>query len=292
MEAEASIFESQAAQNEQVKASWTAQISQKEEMKMREKAERPSTIVPEETGKSACQNFDGEDCAYEQRRRLQANQFRMWAQAQVLEKQAKLDAEKEADRQSAEYLRGVENACKALESKHMEEQNDKLNDMVRYNQMLAEEKRRKEREDREREQEANLAEIQGALNDPYLVEDASVSQSSMPGRVRKDHFKGMGPEAIKEMSSENRRLAEEKAESLRREMEENRAYAQNLQTVTEQLTLNHISMEEHKKSEMLKHRSILESQRTELHQKNAKGRQQAQGEMGKEFFGAFGTSNR
>ncbi len=87
--------------------------------------------------------------------------------------------------------------------------------MVMYNKRLAEEKKRAEQERKEAEQKANRAEVEGQLSDPYLVEDLATAASTKPGRVRKDMFKGYGPDATKKMCEENKRLAEEKAEKLR-----------------------------------------------------------------------------
>jgi hypothetical protein len=252
----------------------------------------PQTIIPEETGKSGCQNFDGEDTAFEQRRRLQAQQFRLWAQAQMSEKQNKIAQEKEDDMKQYEYLKQVEDACKEMEGAHMNEQYNARMEMVMYNKKLAEEKKRAEKERKDAEQKANLAEIEGHLNDPYLVEDAAMGASVKPGRVRKDHFKGMGPEAAREMCEENKRLAEEKASKLQAEKDEDRAYARNLQNITEQLNMQHYQQDELKRAELMKQKAALEAQRGELSAKNAKDKEASRGTVGAEFFGNFGSSVR
>jgi len=292
LEAEASIFEQQSAQNQEMAQSWRAQAAQREEMKRREKKGRPAAIVPEETGKSGCQNFDGEDSAFEQRRRLQAQQFRQWAQAQIVEKQGKKDAEKDEDYKTAQYLKEVENACTLMEGEHLDNQARARQEMVMYNRMLAEEKRRKEQESRNADQKANFEEIQKALDDPYLNTELAAQSSSMPGRARKDNFKGMGPEAVREMSEENRRLTEEKAAARKKEKEDDLADAANMRNISDQLNMQQYELEERKQQEVQKQKAFLESQKQELSIKNAQGREAAKGVVGKEFFGAFGSSNR
>lgn len=260
-------------------------------MKRKEKTEKPKTIVPEETGKSGCQNFDGEDGAFEQRRRLQALQFRQWAQAQMSEKQNKMTQEKEEDYKTAQYLKDVEEACKEMESSHLNEQYSAQMEMVMYNKRLAEEKKRKEKDLKDAEQKANLAEIEGQLNDPYMKEDKSLAASET-GRMQTDNFKGMGQEAVQAMCEENKRLADEKNRLLRAEKDEDYAYAQHLQNITEQLNVQHYEQEESKRGEQAKQRNFLENQRGELANKNALGRQAAQGEVGAQFFNNFGSSVR
>ena len=87
-------------------------------------------------------------------------------------------------------------------------------EMVMYNKRLAEEKKRKEKDLKDAEQKANLAEIEGQLNDPYMKEDKSLAASET-GRMQTDNFKGMGQEAVQAMCEENKRLADEKNRLLR-----------------------------------------------------------------------------
>ncbi|KAJ3037094.1 Protein Tax-1, partial [Rhizophlyctis rosea] len=177
------------------------------------KNERPPrcSSADNRCGISACQTFEGEDLASWERRRLQKEQMRVWAEQGAWEKRKERWREEEERRKYEEYQ--AEISAKTLELQKAVEQasQEQAKRDRETNLQLAEQRRLKEAADRHREEELSLREIESQYNGTFLTERPDVFCIGGGHQVRVEEFKGITPEQhyyILQMQEKQRREAE------------------------------------------------------------------------------------
>lgn len=146
-------------------------------------------------GVSSIQVFEGEDTLAKETKKAMKGQFRVWTQQQVDEKDLRTWAQREDDRAYGE--RQEEMTVKAHEiAKALEGERKRIAvDTAYFNKALSEQKKMEGHLNKFREQQANIAEIQQALDSDLLTEAlASTVNANDPSRYKNDHMKGLLPE--------------------------------------------------------------------------------------------------
>ncbi|CAH0397179.1 unnamed protein product [Chilo suppressalis] len=164
-------------------------------------------------GLSSAQKFEGEDLAYEERRKLMAAQKNSWLEQQVQERKS---AEEERKKAEAAYMMAIKaRDARASELDQMERDcRYRLGQAnLRYNEALAAEKKQLEQLMKEQEEADNTAEMYNHLTSDMLTENPDVAKSAL-GKNRAIGFmyKGMNEEELKKFyAAQKEQMAAAKA---------------------------------------------------------------------------------
>ncbi|RVE49680.1 hypothetical protein evm_005655 [Chilo suppressalis] len=164
-------------------------------------------------GLSSAQKFEGEDLAYEERRKLMAAQKNSWLEQQVQERKS---AEEERKKAEAAYMMAIKaRDARASELDQMERDcRYRLGQAnLRYNEALAAEKKQLEQLMKEQEEADNTAEMYNHLTSDMLTENPDVAKSAL-GKNRAIGFmyKGMNQEELKKFyAAQKEQMAAAKA---------------------------------------------------------------------------------
>lgn len=179
---------------------------------------------------SGCQKMEGEDLTGDDRRRRQREQLDRWAREQMAEKENR-DAQERADQREWErrYLENDRLMCEIEERQQMarREVRERMNE---ENNRAANEKRRRDAEEKQDQWDMDRSEIEATTRGPFMSESRSQAIGHDGRRVVQD-WKGMSDEEKLQVIEERRnqlmenqrRRAEEAARERREEMERQRA---------------------------------------------------------------------
>ncbi|MCJ8734435.1 hypothetical protein PDJAM_G00235340 [Pangasius djambal] len=162
-------------------------------------------VLKKQEGVRILPGLAGEDLGSEDRTRRQREQLRDW----TLQQQQELDQAKELQKlQAQQYDQSrltLDN--RALELQKMEEEHKRTTNIATkdFNRALAVELRERRERERCQEEENNRTDILNHLQGELLSENTQRS-----ARVRRDCYKGMTPEQIREFTNCQRQQAEEK----------------------------------------------------------------------------------
>ncbi|XP_045453377.1 RIB43A-like with coiled-coils protein 2 [Melitaea cinxia] len=179
----------------------------------------PRASDGEPVGLSSAQKFEGEDLAYEERKKIMAAQKNAWLEQQVQERKA---AEEERKQAEAAYMMAIKaRDARAGDLDKLEREcRYRLGQAnLRYNEALAAEKKQLEQIMKEQEEADNAAEMYNNLTSDMLTENPDVAKSAL-GKNRAIGFmyKGMNQEELKKFyAAQKEQMAAAKA---KREAEE------------------------------------------------------------------------
>ncbi|XP_023942715.2 RIB43A-like with coiled-coils protein 2 [Bicyclus anynana] len=170
-------------------------------------------------GLSSAQKFEGEDLAYEERKKIMAAQKNAWLEQQVQERKAAQEERKQAEAAYMMAIRARDERAGELDKLERDCRYRLGQANLRYNEALATEKKQLEQILKEQEEADNTAEMYNNLTSDMLTENPDVAKSSL-GKNRAVGFmyKGMNQEELKKFyAAQKEQMA---ANKVKRENEE------------------------------------------------------------------------
>jgi len=177
-------------------------------------------------GVSSLKIFDGEDLTYGDRKRIQALQQKDWIEQQIREKQERIRAEKEAERNFANQTLQLNGMRGALEEDFAQRQKIMQKAYMETNKTLAQEKADRDRAIREKEDLDKKNHMEYNTANDFYTENTATCQSQLADhRVIPYHWKGMNEHQRKEILSEQEKQRKETENIKNIKKEEERLYA-------------------------------------------------------------------
>ncbi|RKP01548.1 hypothetical protein CXG81DRAFT_25760 [Caulochytrium protostelioides] len=179
---------------------------------------------------AALQRFDGEDERQRERKRLQAEQNRVWAQEQQYAKQQAREAERAREREAEALDAAIAAQQQLLSHAYESQRQQQQREQQALNAQLAVQRRAEEHAQREQQRQMERDEVERAINSALLTESAGRPTVTASGRaVRMDHYKGMTDAEIAEIARErDRQYAQQQQQQLaERRQQEEEAHQQN-----------------------------------------------------------------
>jgi len=177
-------------------------------------------------GVSSLKIFDGEDLTYGDRKRVQALQQKDWIEQQIKEKQEKLKAEKEAERNFANQTLELNSMRKGLEEDFHSNKKVAQKAYSEANKTLAQEKVDKDRVAVKKEDLDKQTHLEYNTGHDFYTENTDTCQSQLaPHRVIPYHWKGMNEYQRKDILNEQEKQRKEADNIKKLKQEEERLYA-------------------------------------------------------------------
>jgi hypothetical protein len=176
-------------------------------------------------GASGLQKFEGEDLDQPNRKALQQEQQRKWAQQQVDEKLTKKWMEGEANRLYEERAEETNYRNFQIEQNIAAQRRQMFVNTADFNKAMAEQKRREQLRDRNLQTQKNLEEIHNMLNSDYLNEREG-TVTALGEVVKAERFRGLTAEQRAKIVAEQQRQREELQRRRLQEAEEERQWGQ------------------------------------------------------------------
>ena len=184
------------------------------------------TVQKDKIGVSSLKIFDGEDLTYGDRKRIQALQQKDWIEQQIREKQERIKAEKEAERNFANQTLELNGMRKCLEEDFQHRQKIMKKAYLEANKTLSQEKGDKDRAEREKEELEKQNHLEYNTAHDFYTENTETCQSQLaPHRVIPYHWKGMNEHQRSEILSEQDKQKKEAENIKNLKKEEERLYA-------------------------------------------------------------------
>eukprot|EP00798_Chlamydomonas_sp_ICE-L_P013944 gene13944-19880_t len=244
-------------------------------------------------GPSSMQKFHGEDLSAGDRKAAQLEQARNWWEEQAAQKAAQKAAEKESDMAYAEltkYHDYLQQDAKAQETSLRRDMNKATLDI---NMKLAEERKRREAQERNSNLASNMAEQDAVFNSPLMTEDPALAASSQSAyRVRKDHYKGMS-EAEKQaiLDTQLAQMEENKARKAAKDLEE-QMFSKLQVDVNRAMNEQARRVDDFKKIQMDRASEVLKKQMAEKEARDKGQNDLYRNKIAPDYFTQFGTSHR
>mmetsp|Transcript_64830 Transcript_64830/g.115339 ORF Transcript_64830/g.115339 Transcript_64830/m.115339 type:complete len:375 (-) Transcript_64830:715-1839(-) len=244
-------------------------------------------------GPSSIQMFEGEDVTKPERKKIMAQQVRVWTQQQVDEKDVRKWAEYEDRKEWEDAEEDMNQKAHEMAKALATERRRIAEETALYNKSLSEQQKMQMHRDKFREQQANMAEIQQALDSDLLTESlAPTVNSNNPHRYKPDHMKGLLPSHRQQIQDEQEQQRQNNAERRRLEGKQDR-------------TLD-IQMAQQRRMAQILDRQQMRERRSESKKLQEDRRQQAyeaaerkntlnklySNDVGEEFHARFGSSIR
>jgi len=177
-------------------------------------------------GVSSLKIFDGEDLTAGDRKRIQALQQKDWIEQQIREKQEKLRAEKEAEKNFSQQTFELNGMRKELEEDNNWRKKTMQKAYMEANRTLAKEKDDRDRTALTKEDQDKQMHMQYNPNNDFYTENTATCQSQLADhRVIPYHWKGMNEHQRKEILSEQEKQRKETENIKTLKKEEERLYA-------------------------------------------------------------------
>eukprot|EP00944_MAST-04C_sp_MAST-4C-sp1_P014065 g14065.t1 len=163
-------------------------------------------------GPSSMQMFSGEDLRKGDRIKMQQMQMRDWTEQQKAERASKKQADADEAKSYFNYMKQVEGLRNEMEKKEAEEKMQQEILLAQENANLRDQRAQRDLEYKQMQRNLDQETANYTLNNPMLLERRDQAKSRFPGRVRRDHWKGMTVNQLKDIQMENERIiAENKA---------------------------------------------------------------------------------
>ena len=140
---------------------------------------------------SGLQKFDGEDLDEQTRRHRQKEQVKVWTQEQLFEKTERKRQEMEESGRYDQFVVSMTRSLAALEKEQQHQKVLKAKEDKDFNHRMAEENKQRKLNDKKKETEANILEIQSQLDGTFLCERPDVYNIGHGHKARVDNYKGM-----------------------------------------------------------------------------------------------------
>ena len=164
---------------------------------------RPKWTDDDVVGASSMRRFAGEDLFNGDRRKMQAHQMKDWCnQIQAEKLIAKQKEQDEANRHS-KYLMDVDSVREEMHQIEVEQRMADNFSCAETNAQLAAMRKAEREEERLSQKRMDYVHSQTIENDPMMRESRDQGESTVPGRVRRDHWKGMTVSQLQAVQAEN-----------------------------------------------------------------------------------------
>jgi len=180
----------------------------------------------QKVGVSSLKIFDGEDLTYGDRKRIQALQQKDWIEQQIREKQERIKAEKEAERNFANQTLQLNGMRKAIEEDYTDKHKTMQKAYMETNKALAQHKIDNDRVAREIEDSDKQRHIEHNTGNNFYTENTETCQSQLaPHRVIPYHWKGMNDHQRSEVLHEQDKQRKETESIKKHHQNEDKLYA-------------------------------------------------------------------
>jgi len=180
----------------------------------------------QKVGVSSLKIFDGEDLTYGDRKRIQALQQKDWIDQQIREKQERIKAEKEAEKNFAGQTLQLNSMRKALEDDYTVKHKTVQKSYMETNKALSQQKIDNDRVAREVEDADKQRHIEYNTGNNFYTEDTQTCQSQLaPHRVIPYHWKGMNDHQRSEILHEQDKQRKETDSIKKLHKDEDKLYA-------------------------------------------------------------------
>ena len=164
---------------------------------------RPKWSDDDVVGPASMRCFAGEDRHVGDRRKMQAAQMKDWcAQMQAEKLQVKQRKDEEMLKHS-QYLMDVDAVRNEMNKIEMEQRMADNYSVAETNQQLAQMRQAERRQEVALQKQLNEIHNKSIENDPMMRESRDQAISTVPGRVRRDHWKGMTVSQLQGIQAEN-----------------------------------------------------------------------------------------
>lgn len=159
-------------------------------------------------GPSSMQIFAGEDLRKGDRIKMQQMQMQDWTEQQRHERAQKKQEEKDEDMSYHNYMSKVDALRQEMEKKEAEDKMQQEVLIAQENASLQQQRSERDADYRNMQKQLDLETSNYMNNNPMLLERRDQAKSRFPGRVRRDHWKGMTVNQLREIQMENEKIIE------------------------------------------------------------------------------------
>ena len=164
---------------------------------------RPKWSDDDVVGPASMRRFAGEDRHIGDRRKMQATQMKDWcAQMQAEKLQVKQRKDEEMLKHS-QYLMDVDAVRNEMNKIELEQKMADNYKVAESNQQLAQMRQAERQQEVALQKQLNEMHNKTIENDPMIRESRDQAISTVPGRVRRDHWKGMTVSQLQSIQAEN-----------------------------------------------------------------------------------------
>ena len=164
---------------------------------------RPKWSDDDVVGPASMRRFAGEDRHIGDRRKMQATQMKDWcAQMQAEKLQVKQRKDEEMLKHS-QYLMDVDAVRNEMNKIELEQKMAENYKVAESNQQLAQMRQAERQQEVALQKQLNEMHNKTIENDPMIRESRDQAISTVPGRVRRDHWKGMTVSQLQSIQAEN-----------------------------------------------------------------------------------------
>jgi len=164
---------------------------------------RPKWSDDDVVGPASMRRFAGEDRHIGDRRKMQATQMKDWcAQMQAEKLQVKQRKDEEMLKHS-QYLMDVDAVRNEMNKIELEQKMVENYKVAESNQQLAQMRQAERQQEVALQKQLNEMHNKTIENDPMIRESRDQAISTVPGRVRRDHWKGMTVSQLQSIQAEN-----------------------------------------------------------------------------------------
>lgn len=242
--------------------------------------------------------FDGEDLRAPERAALQAAQMREWGREQAEERARRAREEKEEEERFAAFSMRAAEAASSYERDASNAKRQRAAALARENAALAEAARVAREEERRAEAAGpdTRSMLPAGLGEER-VEDGDASATLGPGRIRRDHFRGMSEEQLHRMRVEQARQSAEAEAAQRRARAAAERDEEDRREEMRGVARYEAAAAEEKRRRQQEHLAALQRQMADEQRRKQDERKMRMGlaggaDMTDDFFGKFGQSDR
>ena len=244
-------------------------------------------------GAASIQVFQGEDLTLPERKKIMAQQVRVWTQQQVDEKDVRKWAEYEDRKEWEDAEEDMNQRAHEMSQALARERRRIAEETSLINNSLSEQQKMQMHRDRYREQQANMAEIQQALDSDLLTESlAPTVNSNNPNRYKPDHMKGVLPSHRQQIQDDQEQQRQDNAERRRLDSKQDRTLDIQMAQQRRMAQILDRQQQRERRGESKKLQEDRRQQAYEAAERKNTLQKLYSNEIGDEFHGRFGSSIR
>ena len=133
-------------------------------------------------------------------------QMRDWTEQQKNEHAQKKQEEKDEDMSYSNYMSQIDALRQEMEKKEAEDKMQQELSLAQENALLHQQRSKRDSDYKNMEKRLDLETSNYMNNNPMLLERRDQAKSRFPGRVRRDHWKGMTVNQLKDIQMENEKI--------------------------------------------------------------------------------------
>jgi len=244
-------------------------------------------------GPSSIQMFEGEDVTKPERKKIMAQQVRVWTQQQVDEKDVRKWAEYEDRKEWEDAEEDMNQRTHEMAKALAKERRRLAEEAAIFNKSLSEQQKMQNHRDRFREQQANMVEIQQALDSDLLTESlAPTVNANNPHRYKPDHMKGLLPSHRQQIQDDQEQQRRDNAERRRLDSKQDRTLDIQMAQQRRMAQILDRQQSRERRGEAKRLQEELRQQAYEAAERKNMLNKLYSNDVGEEFHGRFGCSIR